>query len=150
VEYDLTTGAWRDFALSGLHAAGARLLDTTGVPITETHFRTGSDLRVRLTALFPSGLHLNAEAPVFYAFLGANRDSAASLEGEAGRLPAEFAIPAAALHPDREYLVTLSLAYCTDSNRGLCVPVTLKWRVRLAEDSQAQSVLDLSATVSPL
>ena len=61
-----------------------------------------------------------------------------------------LALSAAVLHPDREYLVTLSLAYCTDSNRGLCVPVTLKWRVRLAEDPQAQSALDLSATVSPL
>jgi len=46
--------------------------------------------------------------------------------------------------------VTLSLAYCTDSNRGLCVPVTLKWRVKLTGDSQAQSVLDLSATVAPV
>jgi hypothetical protein len=61
-----------------------------------------------------------------------------------------LALSAAVLHPDLEYLVTLSLAYCTDSNRGLCVPVTLKWRVRLAEDSQAPSALDLSATVSPL
>jgi len=61
-----------------------------------------------------------------------------------------LALSAAVLHPDREYLMALSLAYCTDSNRGLCVPVTLKWRVRLAEDSQAQSVLDLSATVSPM
>ena len=57
---------------------------------------------------------------------------------------------AAALHPDREYLVTLSLAYCTDSNRGLCVPVTLKWRVRLAANSNAPSALDLSAVVAAL
>jgi hypothetical protein len=61
-----------------------------------------------------------------------------------------MALSAAALYPDREYLVTLSLAYCTDSNRGLCVPATLKWRVRLVEDSQAVNALDLSATVSPL
>ena len=150
VEYDLTAGVWRDFALRGLHAAGARMLDTTGVPITEAHFRRGSDLRVRLAARFPRGMHRNAEAPIFYAFLPVNGDSAGSLEGEAAALPAEFAIPAAALREEGEYLVTLSLAYCTDSNRGLCVPVTLKWRVKLTGDSQAQSVLDLSARVSPV
>jgi thiol-disulfide isomerase/thioredoxin len=150
VEYDLSMGAWRDFALSGLHTASARMLDTTGVPVTDARFRRASDLRVRLTARFPSGLHWNAEAPVFYAFLPANGDSTAGLEGEAKTLPAEFTTPAASLRENGEYLLTLSLAYCTDSNRGLCVPVTLKWRVRLAENPQAQGVLDLSATVSPL
>ena len=61
-----------------------------------------------------------------------------------------LALSAAVLHPDGEYLVTLSLAYCTDGNRGLCVPVTLKWRVRLAANSNAPSALDLSAVVAAL
>jgi hypothetical protein len=150
VEYDLTTGNWREFALSGLHTAAARMMDTTGVTITDAHFRQGSDLHVRLTARFPTGLHLNSDAPLFYTFLSADGDSPTTLEGAAKSLPAEFAIPSAVLHENGEYLLTLSLAYCTDSNRGLCVPVTLKWRVTLTGDSQSPNVLDLSARIAPL
>jgi thiol-disulfide isomerase/thioredoxin len=148
--YNLATGVGADFTLSGLHMASARMLDTTHVSETNALFKPGNDLHVRLAAQFPGGLHLNAEAPIFYAFLPEGIDTAGSREGQASVLPAEFVVPAAALRNDGEYMVTLSLAYCTDVNRGLCVPVTLRWRVKLNEDSRSANMLDLSASVAPM
>jgi thiol-disulfide isomerase/thioredoxin len=149
VQFNLTNGEWREFTLEGLHAMQVRLPDTTGIALQEARIRPNSDLRIRLNAEFPSGIHLNADAPIFYT-LQPESGIASAVEGRAAALPAEFAVPTATLDSDRIFQISLSFAYCTDGNRSLCVPVTLRWRLKPAPDPTADSTINLASRVVSL
>ncbi len=153
VAYDLKSGAWRELLLKGLRVVAARRLETANVPIREVNVRSGSDLTLRIGAKFAKGIHLNREAPINYAFTPAsNGDTNHAIEGFAknNQFPVEIRVPAEAVRSGETYQTMLSIAYCTDANEGLCVPVTLNWRLKLNEDPSATNIVELNETISPM
>ncbi len=153
IVYDLKRGAWHELALKGLRVAAARHMETANVPVREVNVRPGSDLTLRIGAKFAKGIHLNREAPINYAFApSSNGETDQAIEGIAkdNQFPIVIRIPAAAVHSGETYQTMLSIAYCTDENEGLCVPVTLNWRLKLNADPSAGDVVELNETITPM
>ena len=127
-------------------------MDLTGVPVQEITVKSGVDLVLRLGAEFPKGIHLNADAPINYTFTPAGNGNGHTIEGLAAvhTVPIEVSVPASAIESGREYETTLSLAYCADSNAGLCVPVTLAWRLKVVAEPQGSDRVELTQKVKPL
>jgi thiol-disulfide isomerase/thioredoxin len=148
--YDLTGGAWHEFRLQGLQTMAARNMDTTNVSVQEIAVLPGRDVILKLSADFPAGIHLNRDAPINYTFLPVENQSNGALEGlaKSSSLPVEITIPAASLEIGKDYLTTLSLAYCTDGNQSLCVPVLLMWRLHLMRGGDGLPVV-LKSPVKP-
>jgi hypothetical protein len=96
-------------------------------------------------------LKLNKEAPINYTFMSEKAGNG-TIEGlgTPGKLPVEFSVPKDQIKSGDVYQVTLTFAYCTDENQGLCVPVTLPWRLSLTADDKAENTATLSAQVPPL
>jgi thiol-disulfide isomerase/thioredoxin len=152
IEYTISSGNWREVRLRGLQIAAAKHMDMSDVAVQVVPVKPGKDLVLQLTAEFPKGIHLNADAPINYTFSQPEHDQNSALEGllKAGTNPVEVSIPADKIEPGKEYETTLSLAYCTDSQNSLCVPVTLAWRIKLTPSFNAQDKIELSAKVKPL
>lgn len=142
IEYDLLRNVWREFVLTGLHSESARMSNDENIPVLEFGVRMGDDLHWSFAPEFPVGIHVNQEAPVFYSIQRLD-GSPLTIENRATSIPQDVVMPAS----DGAYLVSLSFAYCTDGNRSLCVPVTLRWRVNLLSDSQSDNRIRLSAAV---
>jgi thiol-disulfide isomerase/thioredoxin len=151
VEYHLNTGTWRDFTLQGLQMEQARQMDLADVPVKEIAVKPGMDLVLKLTPEFPRGIHLNKDAPINYTFMATSNGSK-GIEGlaKSPMLPIEVRVPASEFRPGSEYQTTLSIAYCTDESSGICVPVTLAWRMKLVPDAAASNAIDLAQKVKPL
>ena len=153
VEYNLVSGVWRELSLRGLRVETARRMEAANVPVQDVKVNTGSDLTLRLGAKFAKGIHLNREAPINYAFApSSDGDTTGTVEGVAksANIPVELKIPASALQSGETYQTMLSVAYCTDENEGLCVPVTLAWRLRLINEPSASNVVELTETIKPM
>ncbi|MBU0508126.1 redoxin domain-containing protein [bacterium] len=151
IRYNLLNNAWSEFALRGLYAATETDVSLDHLPMQRVNVRPGAGLVLRLSADFADSIHLNTEAPIHYAF-GSIGGIWNEIEGDVppGKLPVTIRVPASALDSSREYLVELSLAYCTSDNRNLCVPTTLAWRLKPAENAQADSVTQLSGRIAPI
>jgi thiol-disulfide isomerase/thioredoxin len=153
VVFDLKNNSWHELNLKGLQAEKARRMDVANVPVKDVKVKPMSDITLRLAATFPRGIHLNREAPINYAFMslsdGLNGNVIEGLAPSA-RVPVEVKIPASAIKNGETYQTALSLAYCTDENEGLCVPITLAWKLKVTEDPSANSVIELAETVKPI
>jgi thiol-disulfide isomerase/thioredoxin len=153
VVYDLKNGTWHELTLKGLRVETARHMETANVPVKEVRVKPGSDLTLRIGANFAKGIHLNREAPINYAFTPSANDSGdGAVEGIAkyNQFPVEFTVPAAAVRIGETYQTMVSIAYCTDENEGLCVPVTLNWRLKLNADPTASDVVELTESIQPM
>lgn len=151
VEYHLTTGTWREFALKGLQMEATKQMDLTNVPVQEISVKPGSDLVLKLSPEFPRGIHLNKDAPINYAFVPSS-NGGKGIEGLAASamIPVEVRIPATAIQTGTEYQATLNIAYCTDESSSVCVPVTLGWRLKFVASPTATNDVDLTARVKRL
>ncbi|MDD5088353.1 MAG: hypothetical protein PHI18_06090, partial [bacterium] len=152
IEFNLTSGAWSEFALRGLRGTETAAAFDDSVPIRDVMLQIGGELRLELSAEFADGIHLNAEAP-----LGILVRAAGSPLGDAIRsavlppkLPVSLTVPPEKIENGSLYDVELNLAYCTTDDRSVCVPVTLRWRLRVLENPQADRVARLSQRVTPV
>jgi len=152
VVFDLRTGQWHTFDLHGLLSTEMADRDLSELPLQDVPVRPRSDLTLHLTAEFAPRVHLNLEAPLGYSFAVDGDTSITRLEGVAEKpvLPLAVTIPASSIRDGKEYRASLSLAYCTDDNRKLCVPVTLTWRVRFVPDAAAPNFATLASRVEAL
>lgn len=148
---NLKSGAWSELKLTGLHSrVAATSMKNAALSSLDLPYREGSDLTLRLRPALPQGYHLNKEAPVNYSIIDEHAAIIAEGMGKPGILPVELTIPAAKLNTARTFSVMLSIAYCTDGNSGLCIPVTLGWTVKLVTASATAEIGELTATVNPL
>lgn len=148
IRMSLSDRRWSEFHLMGLRSMESLMLKHDFEAEATVNFQRGSDLTLLLNVSLPSGVHLNRDAPVGYAVAGG--DSA--LEGLAANteLPVRVMLPASTLSDKAELSVMLSLAYCTDKNMGLCVPISVGWKVFLQESPDATQEAELRATVDGL
>ena len=63
-----------------------------------------------------------------------------SLEGSYGGLPLVVRIPASAVATENPWEVVAAFAYCTDSDRGLCIPKRLTWTVPVRAGGDASRI----------
>ncbi|MBK6766452.1 MAG: redoxin family protein [bacterium] len=148
IRLNLKDNSWSEFSLTGLMAMQSATQKTDIETVVTVPFKQGQDLTLALSAALPAGVHLNREAPLGFAVSG----SAVTQEGLAPKpeLPVRITIPSPNLNSGAELTALLSIAYCTDENAGLCVPVSLGWKITLQEDDAAGPVAELSARVPAL
>ncbi len=148
IRVSLKDNSWIEFALSGLRTLESMTTDFDATAEATVAFRKEQDLTLSLGAVLPHGVHLNKDAPLSYAVRTKN---GSPLEGLAARpeLPVKVVIPAVQLPPGN-LDVMLSFAYCTDKNAGLCVPVSVGYKIHLKEDSNAQGIAEISAKIDSL
>ncbi|MBU0691628.1 redoxin domain-containing protein [bacterium] len=150
IRYDLISGKWSPLDLKGLRVEAARRMDMTQAIETIAAVQPGSKLSFRLSPELPQGVHLNAEAPINWSFRE-EPDSNNGYEGliEIGKLPVDIDIKDVNANFNNSYFLTLDFACCTDENRGLCIPATLMWHLRLQEDTAAPARIELTASIEP-
>lgn len=151
IEYDLKSNSWHEFTLHGLQAQEMSNMAWSNLPLQVISYTPGSDITLQLTANFADGIHLNKEAPINFSLME-DGNSQKPLEGlaPAGILPAKIRIPASFINNQHEYHLLLSIAYCTDGNQSLCVPVDLVWRLNFVKNNSAANVFPLTARVEPV
>lgn len=152
IEYHLKTGAWREFVLRGLRTLESQQLDAADAPEQELAIADDQPLTLLLTPRFPPGIHLNKDAPINYAVNSLSDGGSFAVEGLAvsGTVPVKVMLPAGALQRGGKYRVLLSLAYCTDSQASICVPVNVMWRLHIAAQPSAVREASLQVDVQPL
>jgi hypothetical protein len=140
------TRAWSVFELKGLRSSEARRIEEEQFSSVEVGFRKGSELMLILNPHLPKDTHLNADAPLAYAV---TNGSGMKIEQvlEKGKLPFEVRLPASSLQNAERLTVALFLAYCTESDKSLCVPVTVGWKVKLIEKNDSSESIELTADV---
>ncbi len=151
IEYNLKNNTWHELTLHGLQAQEMNHMAWSDVKLQTVPYTSGSDITLQLSANFADGIHLNKEAPINYSLM-ATGNSQQPLEGlaPAGVLPAEIRLPASFINSEFEYHLLLSIAYCTDGNQSLCVPVDLMWRLNFVKDNSAADVFPLTTRVEPV
>ncbi|MFZ5434123.1 MAG: hypothetical protein ACOZB3_10160, partial [Calditrichota bacterium] len=151
IEYNLKNNSWREFTLHGLQAHEMSRMAWSDLPLQTVPYTPGSDVTLQLTANFADGIHLNKEAPINYSLMAAG-NTQKPLEGlaPAGNLPIAIRIPSTSLDSRHEYHLLLSIAYCTDGNQSLCVPVDLMWRLNFVNDNTATNTVPLTTRVEPV
>ena len=148
IRVSLKDNSWSEFKLKGLRTMESTTMDHDATADAAIEFQTGNDLVLSLGAQLPSGVHLNKEAPLAYSV---NLGNGSPIEGLASKheLPVKVTIPAASLKPG-DADATLFFAYCTDKDAGLCVPVSVGYKIHLTEDANANGMAEVSATIKSL
>lgn len=152
LRYSLKSRSWTEVKLTGLQTMEAMRMDLDNAEVREIRIKPDTDLVLKLSADFLKGIHLNGEAPIGFTFTSANGRSEESVEAVVStpKLPVEFTIPAEKITSGGTYHTMLSIAYCTDGNSGLCVPVNLAWKLKIKEDPSGSSTIELSQPVKPV
>ncbi|MEK6676250.1 MAG: thioredoxin-like domain-containing protein [Planctomycetota bacterium] len=129
VRINLVTKAWHEIALQGLDSlANENGRSPQAIAIPAIAIADGKDVEVRLDLRLPKRGHVNSEAPWSIQVL-AGDEPIAQRTGKSANLPLTVTIPAASARTGVEWTVTASLAYCTDSDGGACIPAEIVWRV---------------------
>lgn len=146
IKVDTDTRTWSVFELKGLRASETQIMEESQFRSVEVGFRKGSDLKLILNPQLPKGTHLNADAPLAYAVTDGNGMKMEQVI-EKGKLPVEVTLPASSLRNSEQLTVALFLAYCTENDRSLCVPVTVGWKLTLIEKDASLERVELTADV---
>lgn len=134
VGINLLTHDWLELSFEGLAAPAqtnascepaANAVDAGSVAIA-----SGCDIDVTLDAKLPEGAHLSAEAP-WSVRITADGTTLLQETGKSSRLPLSVRIPAECVVVGTVWHVTTGLAYCTDADGGMCVPLRLGWTVAI-------------------
>jgi len=150
IEYDISSGTWREFILHGLFGKQAVQMDITGLQTITIRVKPESDVIIRMTAQFPAELQWNREAPIHWMIAQAGPATPDVMEGRTDTMPAEITMPSSVLIPDAEYIIALNFAYCTNENSSLCVPYTLRWRLIFEENPDGENICEFTAPVIPI
>ena len=76
----------------------------------------------------PPNAHLNHEAP-WSVRVTSNGTTLVQRTGKSDALPLIVRVPASSVATDSPWEVAAAFAYCTDTDRGLCIPKKLTWTV---------------------
>jgi len=148
VKVSLSDGQWSTFELFGLRTIESAHMEHDATAEATVPFHKGKELTLYLNATLPRGVHLNKQAPVSFVV---KTDGATPFEGLAAStdLPVRVQIPAHAI-TGNAIEAMLAFAYCTDDHEGLCVPVSVNWRIKLVEDAGSENLSELTAEVKRL
>jgi hypothetical protein len=148
IRFDLNSKKWSVLELNGLRIQQMKSSDFENAIPASVSVRSGEPLRLEINPELPDGVHLNREAPINWALMSES-SSFKNLEGIApsGILPIGITIPDSLIADGNSYLLSLSFAYCTDKDRGLCVPVDLSWKLNITINTSASDKIILSSPI---
>lgn len=149
IRVSMPNGNWTEFALRGLRVLESEMTEPDARETVNATFRSGIDLELELHPMLPQGVHLNKEAPIMFAV---RSSTGRTLEEKSPvqSLPVSLTIPAACLTDGGSLDVTMHFAYCTDENKGLCVPVSVAWTVDLKSDDKANGKVELTSRLKSI
>jgi sugar lactone lactonase YvrE len=136
VRVHLESHEWREVSLVGLAPPPNRAHAATD----ETHAAAdrircdpvavsgGAEIELALDIALPSGAHLSSEAP-WSIRVSRGVDTIAQHTGRSDAMPLRIRIPAGGGEAGSTWEVTAALAYCTDSEGGVCVPAEIRWSI---------------------
>jgi thiol-disulfide isomerase/thioredoxin len=148
IRADLKTSTWSILELKGLRTRQMQNSDFSNAIPASITVKAGTPVQFEIAPELPAGIHLNSQAPINWVFMSES-PSSINHEGiaESNKLPIRFTIPDSTVTNNNPYLLSLSFAYCTDKDQGLCVPVTLSWKLSISRNSSASNSIALSAPV---
>jgi thiol-disulfide isomerase/thioredoxin len=151
IRYNLANNTFAPLELKGLRVEQSRRMDLGDVVEQRVKIKSQSKLDFRLQPDLPKGVHLNAEAPVNWSFMEEG-DSGKGYEGvgKRGVLPLDFSLDSLKIDSNKSYLLTMDIAYCTDTDKGLCIPATVVWRLNFEQDTAAPERIVLIAPIEPV
>jgi len=129
VRVNSRTHAWCEVLFDRLSAP------RTNEPVTPEPIRTepvavaaDRDVDLVLDVRLPPNAHLNPEAP-WSVRVTCNGTTFAQRTGKSETFPLTVTVAAADLRIDCKWSVEAAFAYCTDGDKGLCIPCNVAWLV---------------------
>lgn len=140
VRINLTSGKWQEIVFEGL-SAPSTLESTTSdaVRLDPILIAVGRDIDLVLDIQLPPNAHLNLEAP-WSVRVTANGTTLVQRTGKSDALPLIVRIPASFVATDGPWEVIAVFAYCTDTDRGLCIPKRLTWTIPVRAGGDASRI----------
>jgi len=148
VRINLETKDWQEVAFEGFSAP--RTLDGPGrepMRVDSVRVSAGREIQLVLDVELPPDAHLSPEAP-WSVRVESGEKTVHQMTGKSAALPIVVRVPSGRIAAKAEWHVAASLAYCTDSKGGICVPVELDWIVPIETEGESSEVY-LSALVEP-
>ena len=150
IRYDLVSGEWSSLELTGLRVKESRSMNMDNAVDVNINIPENETLVLKLSPQLPKGVHLNTEAPINWSLRAETSDK--GIEGlvKENKFPVEFTLNKSLIDISASYLLALDFAYCTDQNKGLCIPAAVMWRISFNEDASAPEQIELSAVVESI
>ncbi len=141
VRLNLTTRAWDEIALKGLSDdANVLTPEVNAIQADKTSIKSDADIELLIDVRLPADSHLSDEAP-WSIQVDSSNCLLAQHTGKADHFPLCVTIPASDVTASADdWLVTVSFAYCTETETALCVPVQLSWRLPISYDGVADRI----------
>ncbi len=155
VALDPASRAARELALTGGPAGSSAAPEPAGESIAIGPLKAGAEATLTFDIALPPGTEVNALAPmsVRIAPLGgagllATPNGALQATAEKPALPFAVRLPLAPAAGSGLYDIEMSFAYCTGSDKGLCLPATLRWRAKLSTAADGGSRATIARSVA--
>lgn len=146
VRINLETHEWCEVIFEGLSASGSE--DTSSADVIEADpvtIKADSDVELVLDISLPEKAHINADAP-WSVRVCSNGTTLAQQTDKNDKLPLKVTVPASNVVTDHPWEVTASLAYCTDGDRSMCIPIHVAWKVNIQSGGSDSNAI-LSAKI---
>jgi len=129
VRINLTTGKWQEIVFDGLSAPSTLEPATSdAVRLDPVLIAAGRDIELVLDIQLPPNAHLNDEAP-WSVRVTSNGTTLVQRTGKSDAMPLIVRIPASSVATDSPWEVGAAFAYCTETDRGACIPKRLAWTI---------------------
>ncbi len=143
VRVNLHTHECHEVTLDGLDAqAGQEGTPLEVIKADPVSIAEKRDVELVLDIQLPEGAHLSPEAP-WSVRVESNGVTLGQQTGRSELLPLKVRVPHQAIAAGGEWHISASLAYCTESDNSLCVPIQLAWSLRVHPEPQASACANL-------
>jgi len=142
VRLNLMTQAWHEIAFDGLVSLASPLTKGGSRGVEDQSERSGQiieagtidvapgcDIDLVLDISLPPRAHYNPDAP-WRVRVTVNGTILVANSGRSDRMPLKTTVPVPAVITEDEWMVSASFTYCTEADRGVCVPAEVSWRGR--------------------
>ena len=142
----LTTHQWQEIFFDGLTTPcreGEAVVET--IALDPVFIASGRDIELILDITLPEQMHISPEAP-WSVRVSTNGATFAQQTGKSDALPLRVTIPARSVPNETPWNVYATFAYCTEDDRGMCVPAELTWTLPVSTGKGAATIT-LAASV---
>ncbi len=140
VGINLRTKQWQEIIFDGLSAPRAEespLCDVIAAAPVSVDAKCAVQLVLDIE--LPARSHISPEAP-WSVRVASDGATIAQQTGRSDSLPLRITVPASSVKAGNSWDVAAAFAYCTDDDRGLCVPLHLAWKVPVRAGGTASDV----------
>jgi len=140
VRINLTSGKWQEIIFDGLSAPSTlESAASDAIRLDSVSIDSGRDIDLVLDIQLPPNAHLNHEAP-WSVRVTSNGSTLVQRTGRSDALPLVVRIPASSVATDSPWEIVVAFAYCTEADRGACIPKRLTWTLSVRPGGEASSI----------